>query len=122
MGPSSTLCVCHQRCSPLTALVAQRYFRLDAAGHKLDYWDFESEAGAGSTPKSSVGLLGGFVEEVSEAAGSRSSLDYPFQFTVRGSSEDESFTLNAASDRERKQWMAQVRFRPPSPPRFRIQN
>ena len=114
--------VCHQGCSSLTSLLAQRYFRLDAAGHKLDYWDFEEEAGAGNAPKSSVPLIGGFVEEVNEAGGSRSSLDYPFQFRVRGSSGDESFTLNAASDRERKQWMAQVRGTCPSPPHFRIQN
>ncbi len=90
----------------MTPSSAQRYFRLDAAGHKLDYWDFESEAG--NPPKSSVPLIGGFVEEVSEAAGSRSSLDYPHQFRVRGTSEDASFTLNAGSDRERKEWMTQV--------------
>ena len=42
------------------------------------------------------------------ASSSRSSLDYPSQFRVCGTSEEESFTLNAGSDRERKEWMAQI--------------
>ena len=84
----------------------QRYFRLDAEGHKLDYWDFEPDAA--NPPQSSVPLIGGFVDEVSDTSGSRSSLDYPSQFRVCGTSEEESFTLNAGSDRERKEWMAQI--------------
>ena len=98
---------CFSRSDILCRLnAAQRFFRLDAVGHKLDYWDFESEAS--SPPKSSVPLIGGFVEEVSDAAGSRSSLDYPYQFRVRGSREEDSYTVNAESDRERKEWIAKV--------------
>ena len=81
----------------------QRFFRLDAPSHRLEYWDFEAEASGPA--KSSIDLIDGFVDEVNDTSGSRTALDYPHQFVVRGANADDSFTVCADTDRRRSEWI-----------------